>query len=148
MFLGSVKAILQVSKQKRRLHIREARKRSEKMDKFLLYIKLFVGMGFIWTFEILSGLLPHSSSHVWWVTDTLNMCQGLYVFLIFACKRNVSAIALAPNTPQGRMWSYVSKNTKWTTATTANNSAPATSQNQPGPSQGTQDVQLSEYRDN
>ena len=69
-----------------------------KWDKFLVYLKLFFGMGFIWIFEIISGLVPdqvHESS--WYFTDILNLSQGLYVFVCFVCKRNVIFAILGVN---------------------------------------------------
>merc|ERR1712061_668550 len=65
--------------------------RSEKRDKMLIYIRLFLGMGITWYFEIitfgLSSLEPDPRRLI--LTDTLNMCQGVWVFIIFVCKRNV-----------------------------------------------------------
>ena len=75
------------------------------IHRFLLFLKLFLGMGLLWVFEIFAGI----SSVDWWVeklpkprkiyvknilwfrhlTNILNMLQGLYIFLIFVCKRNV-----------------------------------------------------------
>merc|ERR1712061_624872 len=61
--------------------------RSEKMDKMLIYIRLFLGMG-MWYFEIINFALdPHP--HWTALTDTLNMCQGVWVFITFVCKKNV-----------------------------------------------------------
>ena len=55
-----------------------------------MYTKLFIGMGFIWTFEIISGLTQHKTGEsAWWFTDFLNMMQGFYIFVIFICKRTV-----------------------------------------------------------
>ena len=55
-----------------------------------MYTKLFIGMGFIWTFEIISGLTQHKTGEsAWWFTDVLNMLQGFYIFAIFICKRTV-----------------------------------------------------------
>ena len=65
-------------------------KRTDKWDKFLIYLRLFLGMGFIWIFEIIAGLFDeHVHESAWYFTDILNMLQGFYVFLIFVCKRNV-----------------------------------------------------------
>ena len=57
-------------------------------------------MGFIWIFEIIAGIVDdavHEST--WYFTDTLNMLQGFYVFLIFVCKRNVfrAVLDVEPN---------------------------------------------------
>ena len=48
-------------------------------------------MGFMWTFDILSGLISEEvvSEENWYFTDVLNMLQGVYIFIIFVCKRNV-----------------------------------------------------------
>ena len=44
------------------------------MDKMLIYIRLFLGMGITWYFEIINFALdPHP--HWTALTDTLNMCQ-------------------------------------------------------------------------
>ena len=65
-------------------------KRTPKMEKFVMYLKLFIGMGFIWTFEIISGVFHESTgSAVWYFTDVLNMLQGFYIFAVFVCKRKV-----------------------------------------------------------
>ena len=71
------------------------------MEKFVMYLKLFVGMGFIWTFEIISGLTHKSTgASVWWLTDVLNMSQGFYVFFVFICKRKVFRV-ICGNNPYG-----------------------------------------------
>ena len=44
------------------------------MDKMLIYVRLFLGMGITWYFEIINFALdPHP--HWTALTDTLNMCQ-------------------------------------------------------------------------
>merc|ERR1719278_43900 len=64
---------------------------SIKRDKMLIYTKLFLGMGITWYFEILNFALSSLELDPRWMvfTDTLNMCQGVWVFIIFVCKRNV-----------------------------------------------------------
>ena len=59
--------------------------------RFIMYIKLFFGMWFFWSMEIVSGLLTQEdfSEEYWYFTDVLNMMQGFYVFVIFVCNRNV-----------------------------------------------------------
>jgi len=65
--------------------------RNEKRDKMLIYIRLFLGMGITWYFEILNFALSALDPDPRWLvlTDTLNMCQGVWVFIIFVCKKNV-----------------------------------------------------------
>ena len=51
--------------------------RKEKRDKMLIYIRLFLGMGITWYFEILNFALSSLELNSSWMvfTDTLNMCQ-------------------------------------------------------------------------
>merc|ERR1712080_76608 len=65
--------------------------RMERRDKMCLYLRLFIGMGIIWYFEIIAFSFTGTDIGVEWFyfTDTLNMLQGVWVFLIFVCKRNV-----------------------------------------------------------
>jgi len=56
-----------------------------------IYLRLFLGMGIIWYFEILAFALTSYklNANIFILTDTLNMCQGVWAFIIFVCKRNV-----------------------------------------------------------
>ena len=47
------------------------------MDQMVIFIRLFLGMGIIWYFEILAFALSDHNIHpnVFIFTDTLNMCQ-------------------------------------------------------------------------
>ena len=51
--------------------------RKEKRDKMLIYIRLFLGMGITWYFEILNFALSSLEPDPRWLifTDTLIMCQ-------------------------------------------------------------------------
>ena len=51
--------------------------RKEKRDKMLIYVRLFLGMGITWYFEILNFALSALEPDPRWLilTDTLNMCQ-------------------------------------------------------------------------
>jgi len=57
----------------------------------LIYIRLFLGMGITWYFEVINFALSSLEPDPRWLmlTDTLNMCQGVWVFIIFVCKKNV-----------------------------------------------------------
>jgi len=59
-----------------------------------IYLRLFLGMGIIWYFEILAFALTsyNLNPNIFILTDTLNMCQGLWCFIIFVCKRNVMKV--------------------------------------------------------
>ena len=51
--------------------------------RFLQYLKIFIGMGVIWMFEIFATNV---------FTDVLNMLQGVYVFWAFVCTRKIGNI--------------------------------------------------------
>lgn len=120
MFVWVVKVLLGTERQKRRLHLREANKRSDKMNKyvmvkmsschcsdnvtflrFIIYLKLFLGMGFIWTFEIVAAM-SDSDQKWWYVTDFLNMSQGAYVFISSVCNRKVLQVIFNERTRPGK----------------------------------------------
>jgi hypothetical protein len=75
--------------------------RTEKLDQICLYLRLFLGMGTIWYFELLAFAVSGAPEEIFYLTDTLNMLQagnllplpacfqGVWVFLTFVCKRNV-----------------------------------------------------------
>jgi len=48
------------------------------------YFLLVVGIGVIWTFEIFSGIFADDETEwKWYVTDVLQMLQGVWIFLAF-----------------------------------------------------------------
>ena len=50
-------------------------------------------MGLLWFFEVLAGLVDLHEGF-WYLTDVANMGQGIYVFLVFVCKRRVIDVVL------------------------------------------------------
>ena len=66
--------------------------RIENSTKYM-YIKLFGGMGLLWFFEIIGGLL-NSDEVFFYVFDILNMFQGFYIFVVHVCKPNVFNIIM------------------------------------------------------
>ena len=89
-FALTVAKICTLDEEQRKLNLRNHNARSEKMDRFWLFFKLFLGMGILWVFELIAGFLDeYVSEYVFYFTDTLNLLQGVYVFAIFVCKRAV-----------------------------------------------------------
>eukprot|EP00092_Neocalanus_flemingeri_P013361 GFUD01014405.1.p1 GENE.GFUD01014405.1~~GFUD01014405.1.p1 ORF type:complete len:735 (+),score=104.42 GFUD01014405.1:71-2275(+) len=82
----------------------------ELMDKGCLYLRLFLGMGVIWYFEIISWYTGNEHQDQKWayVFDVINMMQGVWVFLIFVCKRNVLKVILKQ---KDKLYSTVRRNT-------------------------------------
>ncbi|KAF2357415.1 GPCR family 2 secretin-like [Trinorchestia longiramus] len=56
-------------------------------DRMKLYVKLFVVMGVTWICEVIS--FQEGTCEVWMVTDIINSLQGVFIFIIFVCKRTV-----------------------------------------------------------
>eukprot|EP00094_Tigriopus_californicus_P005218 TCALIF_05031-PA protein Name:"Similar to mth2 G-protein coupled receptor Mth2 (Drosophila simulans)" AED:0.03 eAED:0.03 QI:366/0.85/0.75/1/0.57/0.75/8/0/701 len=97
MFVKVVIAMTRVNQEKDKFQLQNQSggKRTEKRDRSLLYIRLAIGMGLIWFFEILAGM-SNLREEFWYFTDILNMCQGFYIFFVFVCKRNVFKV-IFPN---------------------------------------------------
>jgi len=56
----------------------------------MLYLKLFVVMGVNWLAEVISWATDMDDvTGIWYVTDIGNSAQGLFIFLIFICKKRV-----------------------------------------------------------
>lgn len=54
----------------------------------VLYAKLFALMGLTWIFDVLSWIID-SPPYYWYLTDAINASRGLFIFLIFCCKKKV-----------------------------------------------------------
>ena len=70
-----VKTLYKMRKQKRELGIGGDGDHEDYME----YLKIFVGMGALWIFEIVAALVETREEY-WYVTDVINMLQGVYVF--------------------------------------------------------------------
>ena len=68
-----VKALYKMRRQKRELGI------GDDDGNCLEYLKIFVGMGALWIFDIVAALVEAREEY-WYVTDVINMLQGVYVF--------------------------------------------------------------------
>lgn len=60
----------------------------EKKEKWILHAKLFLLMGVTWIMECVSAAVGHNDAY-WYATDTVNMLRGVFVFVIFCCKKDV-----------------------------------------------------------
>lgn len=54
----------------------------------MLYTKLFGLMGVTYILEILSWAI-HGPTYYWYLTDAINSLRGVFIFLIFCCKKKV-----------------------------------------------------------
>lgn len=60
-------------------------------SRFSVYLKLFLTMGLLWTMESISWIFEKESekNYFFIFTDILNCLQGVFIFIIFVCKRKV-----------------------------------------------------------
>ncbi|KAG8228113.1 hypothetical protein J437_LFUL000115 [Ladona fulva] len=56
--------------------------------KCVLYLKIFLIMGILWVFEVLSFVV-NDSEGFWYITDTLNSLQGVFIFFVVVCRTRV-----------------------------------------------------------
>lgn len=56
--------------------------------KCILYLKLFMLMGILWIFEVLSYFV-NVEGGIWNFTDTINSLQGVLIFLVVVCRKRV-----------------------------------------------------------
>lgn len=55
-----------------------------------MHLRLFAIMGTAWVFEVISWNLDMTSlCPLWYLLDSFNILQGLWIFLTFAAKRSV-----------------------------------------------------------
>lgn len=91
--------------------------------RLLMNLKLFCVMGISWVLELISSLLDQQA-YIFYVTDFVNVMQGVFVFLIFVFKRNVlSAIkkrlGMASNNTRGAVTTMGGTTTAGGTTTTS-----------------------------
>lgn len=53
-----------------------------------LIVKLFIVMGISWIFEIIATFY-YEYDHLFHISDAFNTLQGVFIFLIFVCKKNI-----------------------------------------------------------
>lgn len=56
--------------------------------RFVLFLRLFLVMGIVWSMEAVSYFVA-SASPYFMLTDILNTLQGLFIFILFVLNRRV-----------------------------------------------------------
>ena len=62
--------------------------------------KLFMVMGLTWTMDNISAYVegtrgaPKWTEILFYITDTINFMQGIIIFILFICKRNIYRLLL------------------------------------------------------
>lgn len=54
-----------------------------------MYLKLFILMGLNWILELATWLFNNKPYYVWFFADLFNSLQGVIIFIMFVCKKNV-----------------------------------------------------------
>ncbi|KAI5719246.1 hypothetical protein M8J76_007285 [Diaphorina citri] len=88
-------------------------------ERFRLYLKLFAVMGVNWIMEVVSWACG-GEQYFWYVSDLTNALQGVFIFLIFVCKRRILTLLVLKVYPKCR-WQYFtdSKTSGGSSGTTA-----------------------------
>ncbi|XP_065201057.1 G-protein coupled receptor Mth2-like [Planococcus citri] len=92
LFLSTARQIIKLQRDSNRLFNQESKRYvgthnfKKETHKLMLYAKLFGLMGVTWIFEILSWAIG-GPPYFWYVTDAINSLRGLFIFLIFCCKK-------------------------------------------------------------
>ncbi|GBP46516.1 G-protein coupled receptor Mth2 [Eumeta japonica] len=69
------------------LNANDNRAHRSHQQRFGVYLKLSVVMGISWILEVISALKPELN--IWKVTDLYNLLTGLFIFVIFICKKKI-----------------------------------------------------------
>lgn len=79
--------ITKFQKQKRSKNQQKNQKMDADKDQFFIYLKLFLMSGASWIAESISFFM--GQNYIFYVTDFLNCLQGVIIFILFVCKKNV-----------------------------------------------------------
>ncbi|XP_059482444.1 G-protein coupled receptor Mth2-like [Neocloeon triangulifer] len=88
LFIRTAMRIVSLRKGTGMLNRNDSQSSSDKQQKFVLYLKLFIVMGLSWIMEVISFLVK-GPTYMWLLTDVCNTLQGLAIFLIFVWKPKV-----------------------------------------------------------
>lgn len=86
-----------------------------KCFRFTLYFKLFIVMGLNWLAEVFSWMFEdYLPSYVWFILDLGNALQGVFIFIIFVCKKRVLKLVIKKCCPAFQNFTTVANNTAYT----------------------------------
>lgn len=89
----------------------------------MLYLKLFIVMGVNWLAEVISWATDNDDINgIWYVTDIGNSAQGVFIFLIFICKKRVLRLLNKKLCPQYVLFKTSTILSRTTNSTTSRNS--------------------------
>ncbi|KAG8239842.1 hypothetical protein J437_LFUL011468 [Ladona fulva] len=90
LFVLTALNLWKINKETSMIHGKDSgtHRKTEAKSRYCLYIKLFLVMGLSWGMEVVSWLIRGPSCY-WFATDMFNNLQGLFIFIIFICKKRV-----------------------------------------------------------
>ncbi|XP_023217774.1 G-protein coupled receptor Mth2-like [Centruroides sculpturatus] len=81
MFILTTKTLVQIDNMTQKFQLRQNK------IQFKLYLKLFLIMGLSWMTDFIPSMFDNC--HIYLITDTFNALHGLFLFLIFICKKKI-----------------------------------------------------------
>ncbi|XP_023217775.1 G-protein coupled receptor Mth-like [Centruroides sculpturatus] len=81
MFILTTKTLVRIDNMTQKFQVRQNK------IQFKLYFKLFLVMGLVWVTDFIPFMFKNC--HLYLVADTLNSLHGLFLFLIFICKKKI-----------------------------------------------------------
>ncbi|KAK6625721.1 hypothetical protein RUM43_006020 [Polyplax serrata] len=92
LFVLTAIKICKVRRETKVLTQNESRRNDEaSKQRYNLYLKLFLVMGINWVMEIISWIFEGPKG-LWYITDSMNSLQGLFIFLIFVWNRKIKKV--------------------------------------------------------
>lgn len=73
--------------------------------RFSMNLKVFILMSAFWVMEILSNLIQ-TPKELFYISDAFNVLQGIFIFVIFVCNKNVISTVMKPNVGRPRTSSF------------------------------------------
>ena len=103
--------------------------------RFRVMFSIFILMGVSWMMEIISFVVGGiAKEYIWIPTDVINILTGLFIFVIFVCKRNVWKLLAKKWSVFERIDRRFGRNTTINRRGTTSTSAPSRSQPLPADS--------------
>ncbi|KAL1132465.1 hypothetical protein AAG570_010420 [Ranatra chinensis] len=109
--------------------------------RFNLYLKLFVVMGINWVMELVSWVVK-GPQQIWYLTDITNTLQGVFIFVIFVCKRRIFRLINQKLCPGKKLWPGHSTKSSHGASTTSHATGSTVASSGSGKKQGVSTINM------
>ncbi|XP_054276577.1 G-protein coupled receptor Mth2-like [Macrosteles quadrilineatus] len=117
-FVSAAIALRAHSQHTNMLNTSESRRTSDSdIDRFNLYLRLFIVMGVNWIMELFAVYVG-GPKILWFIPNLVNTLQGVFIFIIFVCKRKTLKILNKKLCPQWNVMTDTSTNSSTSTTRT------------------------------